>query len=279
MSTLKHNSLIYNPLEMLFCPATCDVLCAQVFGWSIKNLFSPGDGRYGYVLLLCRSTLRDPQEMELIYSINYNKLELLRFNSTLNKVVGYTDFGIKYAEDLNNRTEWLHNQASKALADCRRYGNQFFPYLNVTVKPHVQLRSVKQVRGDHPAMLICSAYDFYPKLIKLTWLKDGKPVTSDVTSTEEMADGDWYYQIHSHLEYIPKSGEKISCMVEHSSFSKPMVYDWDPSPPESERNKSVIGISGLVLGITLAAAGLIYCKRKSCRKPEVRSNLPLSEPY
>ncbi|XP_030621315.1 rano class II histocompatibility antigen, A beta chain-like [Chanos chanos] len=158
--------------------------------------------------------------MELIYSINYNKLELLRFNSGVDKVGGYTDFGIKYAEDLNNRTEWLHNQASKALADCRRYGNQFFPHLNVTVKSHVQLRSVKEAGARHPAMLMCSATDFYPKLIRVYRLKDGKPVTSDVTSSEETADGDLYFQIHSYLEYIPKSGERISCMVDYASFRK-----------------------------------------------------------
>ncbi|ROI26660.1 H-2 class II histocompatibility antigen, A-S beta chain [Anabarilius grahami] len=45
-------------------------------------------------------------------------------------------------------------------------------------------------------------------------------------STEELDDGDWYYQIHSYLEYTPKSEEKISCMVEHGSFNKPMITDW-----------------------------------------------------
>lgn len=71
---------------------------------------------------------------------------------------------------------------------------------------------------------MCSVYDFYPERIKVYCLIDGKPVTYDVTSTMEMADGDWYYQIQ--LEYAPKSGEKISCVVEHTSFNKPMIYDW-----------------------------------------------------
>jgi len=33
--------------------------------------------------------------------------------------------------------------------------------------------------------------------------------------------------------------------------------------PEPERNKIAIGASGLVLGIIIAAAGLIYYKKKS----------------
>ncbi|RXN18496.1 H-2 class II histocompatibility I-E beta chain-like protein [Labeo rohita] len=133
----------------------------------------------------------------------------------------------------------------------------------IKAQPKVKVSSVTQAGGRHPAVLMCSAYEFYPPQIKVSWLRDGKPVTSEVTSTMEMADGDWYYQIHSELEYSPKSGEKISCMIEHASFNKPMIHDWDPSLLESERNKIAIGASGLVLGIIIAATGIIYFKKKS----------------
>ncbi|XP_066501053.1 H-2 class II histocompatibility antigen, I-E beta chain-like isoform X2 [Hoplias malabaricus] len=135
--------------------------------------------------------------------------------------------------------------------------------LDKTVSPRVELKAEQQPRGAHMSMLMCSAYDFYPPAIDVYWQRDGKKVTTDVTATDELADGDWYYQVHSHLEYTPRSGEKISCVVEHASFSEPMVYDWDPSLPESERSKMAIGASGLVLGLILSAAGFIYYKKKS----------------
>lgn len=110
-------------------------------------------------------------------------------------------------------------------------------------------------------MLVCSAYNFYPKQIKVTWHKDGQDVISDVISTVEMSNLDWTYQIHTYLEYTPKVGERITCVVEHASLSSPMLYDWDPLP-ESERNKIAVGASGLLLGIACVAAGLIKYRQK-----------------
>uniref|UniRef100_A0A3Q1FM20 Ig-like domain-containing protein n=1 Tax=Acanthochromis polyacanthus TaxID=80966 RepID=A0A3Q1FM20_9TELE len=73
----------------------------------------------------------------------------------------------------------------------------------LVVKPTVRLYSTTPPSGRHPSMLVCRVYNFYPKTIKVSWFRDGKEVTSDVTSTEEMENGNWYYQIHSHLEYTP----------------------------------------------------------------------------
>uniref|UniRef100_A0AAY5EN93 Major histocompatibility complex class II DHB n=1 Tax=Electrophorus electricus TaxID=8005 RepID=A0AAY5EN93_ELEEL len=214
----------------------------------------------------CLYSSRDLNDMVYIDSYIFNKIEWIRFNSTVGKYVGYTKFGIYNAELWNNDTAFVQQEQNDVEAFCKHNAEIYYSQImDKTVEPNVNLMSLKQASGSQPAMLMCSAYNFYPKKIKVSWLRDGKPVTSDITSTEELADGDWYYQIHSHLEYTPKSGEKISCVVEHASFQKPMVYDWDPSLPESERNKVVIGASGLVLGIVLSAAGFIYYKRKSSR--------------
>ncbi|XP_039537281.1 rano class II histocompatibility antigen, A beta chain-like isoform X2 [Pimephales promelas] len=216
----------------------------------LSALIETVHGHYGYVQILCRTDSQ--QNTEFIYSVTYNMIEYLRYNSTEDIVIGYTEFGKKWAEDYN-KNKILLAQAEFALKDCKEIGKFIFPYAGTADREAI---------GNQKAVLVCSAYDFYPKPIKLTWIRDDIVMTADVTSTEELADGDWYYQIHSHLEYFPKPGEKISCVVEHASSHRPMVYHWDPSLSESERSKIILGSVGLVMGVVMAAGGLIYHKRK-----------------
>ncbi|KAK2840606.1 hypothetical protein Q7C36_012185 [Tachysurus vachellii] len=206
----------------------------------------------------------DLSDMELIRPYIFNKINYIEFNSTLGKYVGYTELGIRNAEVWNKDTAQLQAQKAQVETYCKRnVGIYYSVVLSKTVEPQVKVKLVKKPDGSHPAVLMCSAYSFYPPLIKVTWLRNNKEFESDVTSTEEMADGDWYYQVHSHLEYTPESGEEISCVVEHASFKKPMSYKWDPSMSEPDKSKIAIGASGLVLGVVLSAAGFIYYRKKS----------------
>uniref|UniRef100_A0A8C1X2Y7 Si:busm1-228j01.4 n=1 Tax=Cyprinus carpio TaxID=7962 RepID=A0A8C1X2Y7_CYPCA len=198
------------------------------------------------------------EKTEFIFSVTYNKIEYIRYNSTEDKAVGYTEFGEKWAEDYN-KNKILLAQAEFGLDKCKGIAKFIVPNAGLVilfcyyffqthfVKPEVIIRSAREAKGNEKAVLVCSAYDFYPKPIKL-------------------------------------------CVVEHASSHKPMIYDWgeiryyefkvliilllhwthlriffhctDSSPSESERSKIILGAVGLLMGVFMAAGGLIYYKRK-----------------
>ncbi|KAI4896301.1 hypothetical protein NFI96_023573 [Prochilodus magdalenae] len=185
------------------------------------------DGYYNERRSQCLYRSRDFSDMVYIDSYFFNKIEFMKYNSTVGQFVGYTELGIRNAERLNKDAAFLQREQADVDAFCKHNAELYYQSIrDKSVPPKIKVKSVKQASGDHPAILMCSAYDFYPKTIDVYWLRDGIKMTSDVTSTEEMADGDWYYQVHSHLEYTPKSGEKISCVVEHASSNKPIVTEW-----------------------------------------------------
>uniref|UniRef100_A0A3B4EK65 Ig-like domain-containing protein n=1 Tax=Pygocentrus nattereri TaxID=42514 RepID=A0A3B4EK65_PYGNA len=221
------------------------------------------DGYYIYIVVDCISSSSDLADVEYINTYYFNKAPYIRFNSTVGEYVGYTEFGIMNAERWNKGPE-VQQQRGELERYCKP--NLKLDYSNIlekAVQPKIRLRSEKQASQGHPALLMCSAYGFYPPVIDIYWLRDGEKVTSGVITSEPMANGNWYYQIHSYLEYTPASGEKISCVVEHTSSKKPIIVDWEGSFTNSDMAKIIVGASGFVLGIILSTAGFLYYKMKS----------------
>ncbi|KAM6935394.1 DLA class II histocompatibility antigen, DR-1 beta chain-like [Lycodopsis pacificus] len=220
---------------------------------------SRADSLFGHYLVHCQFTsLEDVVYVEQFY---INKLLLIQYNSTLGNFTGYTEKTRDIAAGLNKSPETLR-QIKRNEEKCKSQIPFVLDLLLKTVEPSVRLRSVEAAGSKHPGMLVCSAYGFYPKQIRVTWLRNGNNVTSDVMSTEELPNGNWLYQIHSYLEFTPRAGEKITCRVEHASLMGPKLYEWDPAN-ESQRNKIAVGTAGLLLGLVFLVTGLIYYKKKN----------------
>uniref|UniRef100_A0A8C2FJQ4 Si:ch73-158p21.3 n=2 Tax=Cyprinus carpio TaxID=7962 RepID=A0A8C2FJQ4_CYPCA len=241
--------------------------------WSLHHILllsvftGAANGYHNYRWPQCIYSSSDFSDMVFLDSYYFNKYLYVQFNSTVGRFVGFTEFGVRTAENWNKDPAIIQQLKAKVDTFCKPNAELYKTAIHdKAVAPVVKLSLVKQGDSRHPSLLMCSAYDFYPEKIKVSWLRDGAVVTSDVTSTEKMANGDWYHQIHTELEYTPKAGEKISCMVEHAGFKKPMIYDWNPPLPEFEWNGPLLftaGAAGLMLGIITAAAGFIYYKSTS----------------
>ncbi|XP_014882089.1 rano class II histocompatibility antigen, A beta chain-like isoform X1 [Poecilia latipinna] len=211
-------------------------------------------------------------KVEYILTTSFNKQKMMEYNSTRGNWIGFTDFSI-VASYYWNRDPWdrLERLVEMRLM-CYENINFIQTIGNLSTTPSMRLKSVKQTDGRHPAMLVCSAYNFYPKQIKITWLRNDQEVTEGVSNTDAIPVGELYYQFHSYLEYTPTSGEKISCMVEHVTLSEPRIIVWisDDSLPEGEKNKIIVGLSGLILGLVIFISGFIYYKKKCAVYNSVR---------
>lgn len=195
------------------------------------------------------------KHMEYTVTHFYNKKLVLLYNGTTGNYTGFTENAIHVADWYKKNPE--EERIKKIGEDlmCQGTLKEVKGLSNLTVAP-----TVKVTRVTHPSMLLCSAYDFYPKQIRVMWLRNEQEV---VYSTDAIPDGDWYYQIHSYLEYIPTPGETISCVVEHLSLHEPLIQTWDPSPPKSQRIRDAVGTFFLVLGLVCMIVGFIYYKMKS----------------
>lgn len=97
--------------------------------------------------------------------------------------------------------------------------------LLLSVEPNVTLAEITST--SHGTMLVCSAYDFYPKDIRMSWHLNGQEVTTGVSFSGAITNGDWTYQAHTYLESEPKQLDAgISCVVEHPTLRKPQILGW-----------------------------------------------------
>ncbi|KAJ0000397.1 hypothetical protein NQD34_012239, partial [Periophthalmus magnuspinnatus] len=174
-------------------------------------------------------TCRFSAEDDVVFSaqLYYNKQLFASFNSTTEKFTGYTKEAKDIADGLNQNPRALR-EMKYALKTCKELipevlksvqaaGNFTELKIYTTQEPQVRVFSTKTGSSDHPGILVCSAYSFYPKPLTLTWFRNEEEVTSSVTFTDEMSNGNWLYQKHSYLEYTPTAADHISCMVEHAS--------------------------------------------------------------
>ncbi|XP_029959226.1 H-2 class II histocompatibility antigen, E-S beta chain-like [Salarias fasciatus] len=236
--------------------------------WLLFLLFSPADSYFGNAVVRCQfNSTRDVVFLEQLF---FNKVFLGEYNSMLGKYVGYTEKMRKITEEFNKSKGFLE-RARKNQKQCEDNRELVYDVMLTPAEPSVTLRSVEAAGTSHPGMLVCSAYDFYPKNIKLTWLRNGHEVTSDVTSTEELSNGNWLYQIHSHLEIDPSPGDKITCKVEHASLMEPKLYEWE-LVTTSDKNKIAAGTAGIVLGLVFLFPGVIFYRRRNNGHQPVPTN-------
>ncbi|MGH0155617.1 UNVERIFIED_CONTAM: hypothetical protein FKN15_036355, partial [Acipenser sinensis] len=171
----------------------------------------------------------DSSMTDMLLSLRYvfNQEEFIHYDTKIQKYIGNTACGVKNAERLNKDKALLAGLLADRDRVCKGNINLSKPgTIDYKEKPSIQIRSNKMFSSQHQSMLVCYVIGFYPREIKVTWLRNGVKVTADVSYSELLPDGDWTYQIHSYLELTPQSGDSYTCRVEHSSLAEAIEEKW-----------------------------------------------------
>ncbi|XP_019964242.2 class II histocompatibility antigen, B-L beta chain-like [Paralichthys olivaceus] len=190
-----------------------------------------------------------------IFNMKLNNM----YDSRVGKYVGFGSYGIKNAEHYNTQAWKMALRRAQVDILCR-YNARLFRQstLDRKVPPVVRVHLDKPADYGVRTMLRCSVLGFYPQEVRVSWLRDGAEVSSDVSSTDVLANEDWTFQVHSYLELTPKRGERVSCRVEHSSLPESLELDWDSFALDAKYAKMTVGIVFSFVGFSAAAGGAVY---------------------
>ncbi|XP_072287529.1 RLA class II histocompatibility antigen, DP alpha-1 chain-like [Pyxicephalus adspersus] len=134
------------------------------------------------------------------------------------------------------------------------------------VAPELNVFSENPVVVGEPNVLICWANKFFPPSIKMTWMKNGQPVTHGASETDFYGASDGSYSKFLYLAIIPREEEMYTCSVEHAGqTTNPTNRLWSPEVPKHvpETYENVVcglglafGICGIIAGIVLIVKGM-----------------------
>ncbi|NXP04620.1 DRA protein, partial [Thinocorus orbignyianus] len=127
------------------------------------------------------------------------------------------------------------------------------------VPPEVTVFSEDPVELEEPNVLICYVDKFWPSVISITWLKNGREVTDGVLETIFYPREDNSFRKFSYLPFIPARGDYYDCRVEHWGLPTPLLKHWEPQVPlpTSESTETLVCALGLAVGIIGIIVGTI----------------------
>ena len=87
------------------------------------------------------------------------------------------------------------------------------------------------VEEGEPNILICFIDKFSPPAINVTWLQNGKPVTTGVSETVFLPRNDHLFRKFHYLPFVPSTEDVYDCKVEHWGLEEPLLKHWGKNHP------------------------------------------------
>lgn len=121
--------------------------------------------------------------------------------------------------------------------------------------PESALYPADDVQPGVENSLTCFVNHFYPPGLKVSWTKNGSPVTEGVSLSRYFPNNDQTFHQFSTLKFIPEEGDIYSCTVEHLALDRPQTRIWTVEISHPSVKATVFCGVGLTLGLLGVAIG------------------------
>ncbi|XP_018087160.2 major histocompatibility complex class I-related gene protein [Xenopus laevis] len=144
--------------------------------------------------------------------------------------------------------------------DCIQHMKLYLPLISTDmerkVSPKVKVSSSESDRGRK---LHCWVYGFYPRDVKVKWIKNETDEIYSEESAEILPNPDGTYQIRVSVEVTPEEGATYSCHVVHSSLENTLVVPFESKDLSTNYITIVIAAA---LCLLLVLLGLYVCRKR-----------------
>uniref|UniRef100_A0A3P9PWS9 H-2 class II histocompatibility antigen, A-U alpha chain-like n=1 Tax=Poecilia reticulata TaxID=8081 RepID=A0A3P9PWS9_POERE len=93
--------------------------------------------------------------------------------------------------------------------------------------PNSMIYPSREVEPGVENSLICFVNNFYPPSIKVSWTKNGHPLSEGVSLSRYHPNNDQTFRQFSTLTFTPSEGDIYSCTVEHPALETPTTRIWE----------------------------------------------------
>ncbi|KAE8288790.1 RLA class II histocompatibility antigen, DP alpha-1 chain D10 haplotype [Larimichthys crocea] len=106
--------------------------------------------------------------------------------------------------------------------------------------------------------LTCFVNHFYPPDIKVSWTKNGQPLSEGVSLSRYYPNNDQTFHQFSTLTFTPTEEDIYSCTVEHSALDRPITRIWEPEFSQPSLTPDIVFGVGMAVALLGIAVGLLY---------------------